>query len=375
MTRIVDGISQAGSIRINQEVADLKAAGQDVTVLSLGEAFFDIPMFDFGKLDFARGYHYSDSRGWPGLRRRIAAYYDERYGVRADPDAQVLVSTGSKTCIYLALVALLAPGDEVLVQEPSWLSYPEQVRLAGGVPVAVPHWTTAAGFEEWFTPRTRVVILNNPNNPAGSVYSERALRRVHELCRERGATLLVDEAYSDFCLDGSFVSSGRLDPSLRDLVIVNSLSKNMGMSGWRLGYVVTNERLLADILKVNQHIVTCAPTVLQMYCDTYFEDLRRCVEPQVRGVVEKRERLRGLLSRLGLEAMGGGSTFYFMIDVKASGLDSEAYATRLLREHAIAVVPGRYYGASTDHFVRVGIGTEPEARIEAALRRIRETLR
>jgi aspartate/methionine/tyrosine aminotransferase len=374
MTRIVDSISQAGSIRINQQVADLKAAGRDVTVLSLGEAMFDIPMFDFGKLDFARGYHYSDSRGVPALRTRIADYYAERYGVSASPDRNVLVSTGSKTCIYLALLALLSPGDEVLVQEPYWLSYPAQVKLAGGVPVAIPHWTLPSGFEEYFTPKTKVVILNNPNNPAGSVLSEKSLRHILGLCRKHGATLLVDEAYSDFCLDGSFVSSGRVDETFENLVIVNSLSKNMGMSGWRLGYILAREGLLEDMLKLNQHLITCAPTVLQMYCDIYFEDIRRAVEPQVRAVVEKRARLREKIDGLGLRVMDGASTFYFMVDIKAAALDSETYAERLLRERSIAVVPGRYYGASTDGFVRVGIGTEPAARIEAALEQIRATL-
>jgi len=374
MTRIVDSISQAGSIRINQQVADLRGEGRDVTVLSLGEAMFDIPMFDFGKLDFASGYHYSDSRGVPSLRRRITDYYAERYGVSVSPDRNVLVSTGSKTCIYLALLALLSPGDEVLVQEPYWLSYPAQVKLAGGAPKAIPHWTRASGFEEHFTPKTKVVILNNPNNPAGSVLSEKSLGHILGLCRKHGATLLVDEAYSDFCLDGSFVSSGRVDEALENLVIVNSLSKNMGMSGWRLGYVLAHERLLEDILKLNQHLVTCAPTVLQMYCDTYFEDIRRCVEPQVRAVVEKRERVRQMIDGLGLRAMYGASTFYFMVDIKASGLGSERYAERLLRERSIAVVPGGYYGASTDGFVRLGIGTEPTERIEAALEQIRATL-
>src|SRR5579862_1099740 len=180
----IDGIAEAGSIRINQLVADRRRAGDDVTVLSLGEAFFDIPAFDFGKLDFAGGYHYADSRGVAGLRRRIAGHYAERHGVSASPDTNVLVSTGSKTCLYLTLMALLSPGDEVLVQEPYWLSYPAQVKLAGGVPRAMPHWTTPAGMKEFFTPKTRVVILNNPNNPAGALYSERALRHVHALCRE-----------------------------------------------------------------------------------------------------------------------------------------------------------------------------------------------
>jgi aspartate aminotransferase/aminotransferase len=374
MTRIVDTIPQAGSIRINQEVTELKRAGKDVTVLSLGEAFFDIPAFDFGKLDFTSGYHYADSRGVPGLRRRIAHEYRERYGVPVDADTNVLISTGSKTCIYLALRALLSPGDEVLVQEPYWLSYPAQVTLAGGVTKAMPHWTTPASIAEYISDKTRVLILNNPNNPAGSVFSEAALRSIVAICKKRGVTLLIDEAYSDFCLGGTFVSGGRVDEALENVVIVNSLSKNMGMSGWRLGYVLANERLTNDILKINQHLVTCAPTILQMYCDMYWSDIRACVEPQVRAVVEKRERIARAIDRIGLGAMNGASTFYFMIDIAPSGLDSEAYAERLLRERAIAVVPGRYYGVSTDRFVRVGIGTESEPRIEAALTQIRETL-
>jgi aspartate aminotransferase/aminotransferase len=128
------------------------------------------------------------------------------------------------------------------------------------------------------------------------------------------------------------------------------------------------------VLKLNQHLVTCAPTILQMYCETYFDALVKCVAPQVRAVVEKRARVKAVIDRLGLEVMPGASTFYFMLDVRASGLDSETYAHRLLHERSIAVVPGRYYGASTDGFVRVGIGTESEERIEAALVQIRRTL-
>lgn len=374
MSRTLEAIPQAGSIRINQVVTELRARGVDVTVLSLGEAFFDLPRFDFGALDFARGYHYSDSRGVPGLRRRLADDYFERHGVDVDADRQVLVSTGSKTCVYLALRALLSPGDEVIVQEPYWLSYPAQVRLAGGVPVAVPHWTRPAGLVEFLTPRTRVVVLNNPNNPAGSLLDEASMRHVHALCRARGVTLLVDEAYSDFCPEGAFFSAGRLDPAMQGVVVVNSLSKNLGMSGWRLGYVLGHEALVDDVLKLNQHLVTCAPTILQMYCERYYDDLRRCVAPQLRAVVEKRERVARVMERLGVRTMPGASTFYFLVDVRASGLGSEAYAERLLAEHGVAVVPGRYYGESTDGFVRVGIGTESEERIEAALVRMKATL-
>ena len=157
--------------------------------------------------------------------------------------------------------------------------------------------------------------------------------------------------------------------------MVNSLSKNMGMSGWRLGYVMASPKVTDDILKLNQHLVTCAPTILQEYSATYFDEIRGAVLPQIRAVVEKRERVRRVMDRLGLETMSGASTFYFFVDIKAAKMDSEEYAERLFAEHGIAVVPGKYYGESTNRFIRIGVGTESEERIEAALVKIRGTLR
>lgn len=368
---VVQGMAQASSIYVNQIVYDLRRSGADVTTLSLGEAFFDLPLLDFSKIDIARSFHYSESQGLPELRQRLASYYNTRYGTSIDSNRNLLISAGSKAVIYMALLTMMAPGDEVLVHEPAWLSYPEQARLVRGEPKFIPYDTPVERFHEHMSSRTRALILCNPNNPAGRIYSESEQRTIYEACRSRNICLLVDEAYSDFALDSSFVSMARIVPDLDGVVVVNSISKNLGISGWRIGYAISWPEFIALLLKVNQHIVTCAPTILQMYCAHYFDELIRLTEPQVRQVVEKRGRVAEMLRKADLDFLPGSATFYFFVSIGSFPGTSQEFATKLLLDHAIAVVPGSAYGRSTDRFVRLSIGTESEARIEATLPLIR----
>ena len=374
LSQRVGAIPEALSIWMNQIVYDLRARGTDLTVLSLGEAFFQIPWFGLDSVDADRANHYSSSRGLPELRAQIAAYYAREYGSVIDPDRELLITAGSKMAIYLTLLATLDRDDEVVIHEPAWLSYPEQVRLADAVPCLVPYDVDVAELPSYFGPRTRMVILNNPNNPAGRMYDADELRALHRACRERDVELLVDEAYSDFVLDAPFVSLGAVAPDRDGATVVNSLSKNLGVSGWRIGYVVARAELIDACLKLNQHLITCAPTVLQLYLARHFEALTAATLPQARAVVEKRARIARAMERLGLSHLGGSSTFYFFVstgDYPGSGLD---LAATLLLDDGIAVVPGSAYGASTERFVRISIGTEPEERIVAALERLRSRL-
>jgi aspartate/methionine/tyrosine aminotransferase len=370
----VRAIPEALSIWMNQIVYDLRRRGTDVTVLSLGEAYFAIPWFGFDGLDADRANHYSDSRGLPELRACLAAFQRDEYGVRVDPDRELLITAGSKLALYLLMQALVDPGDRVVVHEPAWLSYPEHVRLAGGVPVYVPYDVDLAELPAWFDDRTRVVILNNPNNPAGRIYGAAELRALHAACRARGIELVVDEAYSDFVTGEEFVSLGALVPGLDGATVVNSLSKNLGMSGWRIGYTVARPELIDACLKLNQHVVTCAPTVLQAYLARHFDALTAVTLPQARAVTEKRARVAAVIDRLGIERLPGAATFYFFVGLGAYAGSSLDFATRLLLDDAIAVVPGSAYGRSTERFVRISIGTESEERVERALERIRARL-
>ncbi len=372
-SELSDSLIEAGSIRINEMVYDLQRRGKKVCVLSLGEAFFDIPLFEFRALDFEKGYHYSSSRGTPELRRRISSFYEREYGASVDPETQTLASAGSKLLLHMAFQALLNPGDEVLVPEPYWVSYPEQIKISRGETKGIPYWENVKNYHHYLSEKTKGLIINNPNNPSGRVYNPVELELLYQQCVQNDTFLIVDEAYSDFCLDNSFFTSARLDQGLKNLVVVNSLSKNMGMSGWRLGYAFSEPEMINRMMKFNQHLLTCPSTVLSLYVETYFDDLLEVTLPQVKRVVEKREKVAEVLDRLGIDRMPGESTFYFMINIERSGKKSEDFALWLLENHKIATVPGGFYGDSCDEFVRIGVGTEGLEDIQNALQVIRDS--
>lgn len=367
----VEAIPEAMSIYINQLVYDLRRRGNDVIALSLGEAFFDIPLFDFRKLDVDKSYHYSDSQGIPGLRRKIATYYKDYYGAAIDPDKELLITAGSKIGIFMCMRAVAEAGDEILIHEPAWVSYQEQARLIGVEPRFIPYDVPVERFGDYLTPRTRLLVINNPNNPAGRFYERSELELIVKICRPRGVHVLVDEAYSDFLVDRKFVSMASVVADKSGVIVVNSLSKNMGISGWRVGYIVTSPDLLPQILKINQHLITCAPSILLYYLEKYFEKIVGITLPQVRRVVEKRERIRREMDRIGMNYLPGSGTFYFFVSIdNFPGSDMDV-ALALLVHHGIAVVPGGAYGASTQRFIRISVGTESDERIVEALGIIR----
>ena len=356
-SRVVTDAAEAMSIKYNTMVYDLQSKGVEVLVMSLGEAFFDIPLLPMDDLPYPAVNHYSNSRGIPELRQRLSRYFAVEYGVDFDPDSEILITAGSKAAIHMTLMSILDPGDEVLYSEPGWVSYPEQIKLCYGIPVSMPFDHAVSDYETHITEKTRALIVTSPHNPRGLVLTETELRDLVALAKKHDLWLLSDEAYSDFLLDGSFVSAGRLDPAKERVVVFNSMSKNFGISGWRLGYVIANQQLINRVLTVNQHLITCPATILEYYLAHHFDSLIEITKPQIRNVVEVREQLARYMSEIGLSALPGGATFYFFVSLGDSELRSEEFATRLLYEQHISVVPGVGYGASCDSFVRVSVGT------------------
>ncbi|HEX5120231.1 MAG TPA: aminotransferase class I/II-fold pyridoxal phosphate-dependent enzyme [Pseudonocardiaceae bacterium] len=361
---LVDGISEALSVKYNNDISELRAAGQDIIRLSVGEAFFDLPLPKFDDLADLGIHHYSHSRGLPELRQRLARYYREEFDVPVDPASEIIVTAGSKVAIYMVFLAMLEPGDEVLIPEPFWLSYPEQVRLCRGVPVMVPHDVSVAGLAGYITPRTRAIVINNPNNPSGQVLTVAELEFVHALADRHGLMVIADEAYNEFVPEGvEFRACGSFDPELRHTVTVNSMSKNYGVSGWRVGYVIAHRTLIDQVLKINQHLITCAPTILSWYLAEHFDDILEITRPQIRRVVEFRREIASLLAGAGVETMPGSASFYLFASLGKSTLDSVEFTARLLREHGVSVIAGIAYGASCDRYIRISIGTEPPERV------------
>lgn len=367
LSKKVKSIPEALSIYINQLVYDLKRKGKDIITLSLGEAYFNIPMFSFKKLDFFRGYHYSDSQGLLELRIKIANFYKKNYQATINPETEVLISAGSKALIFMAMKATLNSGDNILIHEPAWLSYPEQAKLVGAIPKFIPYDCKIKNFVDYFNTKTKMVIINNPNNPAGKIYSKLELKKLYEICRPRGIYIMVDEAYSDFVIEEKFCSMATIAPEKDGIIIINSLSKNMGMSGWRVGYVIASPNLIAQILKLNQHIITCAPTILLSYLAKYFDEIISITLPQAKEVVKKRKKIIKFLENENLSFMGGNSTFYVFVDIGKFPGSSLEFSLYLLIFKSIAVVPGSAYGESTGRFVRISIGTESEERIYDAI--------
>lgn len=174
-----------------------------------------------------------------------------------------MISTSGVPSMVMVLLATLEPDDEVIIPEPFWVSYPAQVRLCGGRPVMVPHDVAVFDLERYVTGRSRILILNNPNNPTGRIYTRAELEFLHAMADRHGQLLVVDEAYNEFIEEGAeFVPAGELDSGKDHTVTVNSMSKNYGVSGWRIGYLFAHRRVIDQVLKINQHLVTCAPTIL-----------------------------------------------------------------------------------------------------------------
>lgn len=374
-SNVVSKAIPALSIAYNTMVYELQSQHIDVTVLSLGEAFFDLPMFDFNTLPFPASYHYSHSRGIPKLRQVLSDYFQDQYDVKFNPDKEIILTAGSKIAIYMVLMALVNPGDEVIIHDPAWVSYPEQVKLCHGIPICVPYYESVYDFEKYITNRTKVLIVNNPNNPRGSVLTLDEIAHLYKLAEKYNLYILSDEAYSDFVVNKEqFISIGNFDKNFKFSIICNSISKNFGISGWRIGYVIANEFLIEHILKLNQHLITCPPTLLEYYIAEYFYDILKFTKPQIADLMVKRKKIIEYIEKLGLNFLEGNTTFYIFLGIAGSYLCSDDFCKKLLEQDHICIVPGIGYGKSCDKFVRVSIGAEPLERIFLALDKIKKLI-
>lgn len=363
-------IPKALSIYLNELVYELKSRGKKITTLSLGEAYFKIPRFEINDESFETGYHYGESQGRLSLRRKIVEQYKASYDVKIIEADNVLISAGSKPIIFMAMLGCCNPGDEVLIHEPGWLSYVEQAKLAGLNTKYAPYHLTGSELESLFTASTKLVIINNPNNPAGRMYSESELLDLLEACASRGIILLVDEAYSDFT-PNKFKSAWAYSEHHNNLIVVNSISKNIGMSGWRIGYAIASPRVIDNLITTNQHLITCAPTVLVDYVADNYDDLTAAVKPQMVELLSKRSKVQLYLEEIGFGFLEGDSTFYIFVDVSKCRGSVFNFCINLLLDDGIAVVPGEAYGDSTSGFIRLSVGTESIGDIKAALDKIK----
>jgi aminotransferase len=358
---------------------DIAATMKDVISLGIGEPDFTTPapILEAGVRSLRAGEtHYTSNSGKLELRQAIAANLQRLYGVTYDPVNEIIATVGVSEALYLVMTALLDPGDEVIIPTPCFVSYQAEVLLAGGVPVEIPSrledefQLDPARVRAAITPRTKVIFVGYPSNPSGAVASAEVLREVAQIAEQHDLILISDEIYDRLVYGRPHVCVPGLDEgSHRRTVLLGGFSKDYAMTGWRIGYAAGPEHIIKGMVHIHQYTIMSAPTTAQ---DAALEALKSG-DSFVQEMVAEYDRRRRLivdgLNRLGLTCFEPRGAFYAFPQIKASGMDDEAFAENLLREQHVAVVPGNAFGAGGEGFVRCSYATSYE-KIEEALRRM-----
>ncbi|WP_202819949.1 aminotransferase class I/II-fold pyridoxal phosphate-dependent enzyme [Calderihabitans maritimus] len=362
---------------------DLVMGTEGVISLGVGEPDFVTPWsireacFDALK----RGYTmYTSNRGLVELRQEISSYLARRYGVVYSPEDQVLVTIGASEAVDLALRAVLSPGDEVLIPEPCYVSYKPCAVLAGGKPVMVR--TLAEDqfklrpeqLEEKITPKTKVLIISYPNNPTGATMNREELLKIAQVVERHNLLVISDEIYSELTYNGAHTCFASLPGMQERTLLINGFSKAFAMTGWRIGYVAGNRELIGAMVKIHQYTILCAPVTGQMAA---LEALRNGFEEVKKMVEQYDQRRRLVVSRLremGLDCFEPKGAFYVFPSIRSTGLSSEEFCERLLREEQVAVVPGNAFGESGEGHIRISYAASIQ-EISEALDRMERFLR
>lgn len=387
----VTAMQESPTLAVLNRATALIGQGIDVVDFGPGEPDFATPrsVCEAGKRAIDKGYtKYTNASGLKSIREAIAARYNKRYGLSLALE-HVIVGSGGKQELFNIMLALLRPGDEVIIPSPYWVSFPDQVEFAGGEAVFA-HTNaedrfrpTLRAIEEVATERTRGVILNSPNNPTGAVIRESELKKIVEWCSERDAFLVYDETYELFVYDGNEHASAAkwLEEYLDTVIIVNSMSKTFSMTGWRLGYAIAHPQIIRSLGKIQGHSTSNPSTIAQHAALEALNGVDEDVQRMYDAYRERRAWLVPALNALpGICCADPDGAFYVFPDVSAhygSGAitNSQTFADYLLDEARVAVVPGSGFGA--DKFVRISYATsmdrlhEGVRRMDAALRKLR----
>jgi aspartate aminotransferase len=376
----VETLTPSLTLAIDSKAKAMKAEGIDVCGFGAGEPDFDTPEHIKAAAQAAleTGFtKYTPSSGMPELRQAISEKFsaDNKLEYKS---SQIIVSNGAKQSCYNAIMAVCEPGDEVIIPAPYWLSYPEMVTLAGAVPVFVPttqanDWKiTAEQFEDAMTPKTKMIILNTPGNPTGSVYTREELRAISEVAAEEEIYILSDEIYEKLVYDGTeHVSIASLTPEAYDLTItVNGFSKAYSMTGWRLGYLGAPEAIARAIDSMQSHSTSNPCSFAQKGGLAALKGDQQCVTDMREEFNLRREYMYGRLSSItGISAVKPLGAFYVLANISALGLNSTNFADRLLSKASVAVVPGIAFG--DDRTIRLSYATSLDV-IKKGLDRIEE---
>ena len=351
----------------------------DAISLGVGEPDFDTPWHirEEGIYSVEKGRtFYTSNAGLKELKVEICNYLKRRYDVLYDPDGEVMVTVGGSEAIDIALRAMLEPGDEVLIPQPSYVSYVPCTVLANGTPVIIEleekdeFRLTPEKLLEKITPKTKILIMPFPNNPTGAIMEREDLEKIAKIVEEKDLFVISDEIYSELTYKGHHVTIASLPGMKERTVLINGFSKSYAMTGWRLGYAAAPKEILRQMLKIHQFAIMCAPTTSQYAAVSALRNGDGDVETMREAYAQRRRYLVHALREMGLECFEPYGAFYVFPSIKKFGMSSDEFATRLLREEKVAVVPGTAFGDCGEGYLRLSYAYSLES-LKVALDRIR----
>ena len=366
---------------------DVVSEMPDAISLGVGEPDFDTPwrIREEGIYSLERGRtFYTSNAGLKELKEEICKYLERKIQVSYDSSTEVMVTVGGSEGIDMAMRAMLDPGDEVLIPQPSYVSYLPCAILADGVPVAIElqeknqFKLTVEELKAAITPKTKLLVLPFPNNPTGSIMTKEDLEPLVDVIIENDIYVISDEIYSELTYGTDHVSIAAFPGMKERTIVINGFSKGFAMTGWRLGYACGPKAILEQMIKIHQYAIMCAPTNSQYAA---VEGLRHC-DPEVQEMREAYNQRRRFLmhefKRMGLSCFEPFGAFYVFPNIREFGMTAEEFATRFLKEEKVAVVPGTAFGDCGEGFIRVSYAysladlKEALGRLEKFITRLRE---
>ena len=376
LSKKITGIEPSGI----RKFFDLVSEMPDAISLGVGEPDFDTPwrIREEGIYTLEQGKtFYTSNAGLKDLKIEISKYLERKIHVEYDPDHEIMVTVGGSEGIDVALRAMLDPGDEVLIQQPSYVSYVPCTILADGNPVVIPlqekneFKLTAEELEAAITPKTKMLVMPFPNNPTGSIMTKEDLEPIAEVVKRHDLYVLSDEIYSELTYKTEHVSIASLPGMQERTLVINGFSKGFAMTGWRLGYICGPSVIIEQMLKIHQFAIMCAPTTSQYAA---VEAMKNGDEDVAQMREEYNGRRRYVLHRfkeMGLKCFEPFGAFYAFPSIKEFGMTSDEFATKLLNSKKIAVVPGTAFGECGEGFLRISYAYSLDD-LKEALGRIEE---
>lgn len=360
--------------QVVEKAAAMEKAGKKVIHFEIGEPDFDtsagIVEPTVRALCDAKLTHYSPNRGIPELRKAIAKKHKDEFGVELDPDKEIMVTIGAAEGILDTIFALVDQGDEVIVLAPHYVNYENCVRMAGGEYVSVDlhedngYQVTREMLEAAVSEKTRLLVVTNPSNPTGVVLNRESLQNIADFAMEHDLLVLSDEIYEKIVYGDVPFCSMMSIPGMRDRTItINGFSKAYAMTGWRIGYVVCCDALMTSILKMHQYNTSCCPTFIQkgLAEGMLSEQTKQDVDHMIAVFKERMQLVKAELSKIpNISFAGADGGFYVMINVSKTGLSGVEFASALIEEKCVAMVPGSGFGKAYGDYIRLSYATSVE---------------